>query len=114
MVSIRKIGGLGRSYRHFLRYRQILGIMFKYGFGNIVDALNLDEYIEIGLKLISRSNGERLEKLSGAMRIRMIFEELGPTFIKFGQILSSRPDLIPVNLFDRACKAPGSCAAFFL
>ncbi len=104
MVSIRKIGGLGRSYRHFLRYRQILGIIFKYGFGNIVDALNLDEYIEIGLKLISRNKGERLEKLSGAMRIRMIFEELGPTFIKFGQILSSRPDLIPVNLLTELAR----------
>ncbi len=87
-----------------MRYRQILGIMFKYGFGNIIDALNLDEYIEIGLKLISRNKGERLEKLSGAMRIRMIFEELGPTFIKFGQILSSRPDLIPVNLLTELAR----------
>lgn len=104
MVSIQRIGGLGRRYRHFLRYRQILGIMFKYGFGNIIDALNLEEYIEIGLKLISRNKGDRLERLSGAMRIRMAFEELGPTFIKFGQILSSRPDLIPVDLLTELAR----------
>ncbi|MCP4116764.1 MAG: AarF/ABC1/UbiB kinase family protein [Desulfobacteraceae bacterium] len=104
MISIRKIGGLGRRYRHFQRYRQILGIIFKYGFGNVIDALNIDQYIEIGLKLISRNKTERFEKLSGAMRIRMIFEELGPTFIKFGQILSSRPDLIPVNLLTELAR----------
>ncbi|MFO7749626.1 MAG: AarF/UbiB family protein [Desulfobacteraceae bacterium] len=104
MLSIRKIGSLGRTYRHVMRYRQILGIIFKYGFGNIVDALKIDQYIEIGFQLISRTRRERVEKLSGNERIRMIFEELGPTFIKFGQILSSRPDLIPVGLLQELSK----------
>ncbi|MBI9088496.1 MAG: AarF/ABC1/UbiB kinase family protein [Desulfobacterium sp.] len=112
MISIRKIGGLGRRYRHFLRYRQILTIIFKYGFGNVIDALNIDQYIEIGLKLISRNRGDRFEKLSGAMRIRMIFEELGPTFIKFGQILSSRPDLIPVTLLTELAKLQDNVPSF--
>jgi ubiquinone biosynthesis protein len=112
MISIRKIGGLGRRYRHFQRYRQILGIIFKYGFGNVIDALNIDQYIEIGLKLISRNKGDRFEKLSGAMRIRMIFEELGPTFIKFGQILSSRPDLIPVNLLTELARLQDNVPPF--
>ncbi len=112
MISIRKIGGLGRRYRHFQRYRQILGIIFKYGFGNVIDALNIDQYIEIGLKLISRNKGDRFERLSGAMRIRMIFEELGPTFIKFGQILSSRPDLIPVNLLTELAKLQDNVPPF--
>ncbi len=104
MLSIRKIGGMGRTYRNIMRYRQILGIIFKYGFGNIIDAMNIDQYIEIGLQLISRSRREKLEKLSGSQRIRLIFEELGPTFIKFGQILSSRPDLIPVDLLHELAK----------
>ncbi|MEA2061838.1 MAG: AarF/UbiB family protein [Thermodesulfobacteriota bacterium] len=112
MLSIRKIGSLGRTYRHVMRYRQILGIIFKYGFGNIVDALNIDQYIEIGLQLISRSRRDRVERLSGSERIRMIFEELGPTFIKFGQILSSRPDLIPVDLLREFAKLQDNVPPF--
>jgi len=104
MLSIRNIGGVGRTYRNFMRYRQILGIIFKYGFGNVIDSLNIEQYIEIGLQLISRKRRTRFERLSGSERIRMIFEELGPTFIKFGQILSSRPDLIPVNLLHELAK----------
>ena len=112
MLSIRKIGGMGRTYRHVIRYRQILGSVFKYGFGNIVDALNIDHYIEIGLQLISRKPRDRVEKLSRSERIRMIFEELGPTFIKLGQILSSRPDLIPVNLLNELSKLQDRVPSF--
>jgi ubiquinone biosynthesis protein len=100
MVSIRKIGVLGRTYRHLSRYRQILAVFFRYGFDNLVDLLRIDEYIEIGLQLISRKPRERIEKLSRARRVRMAFEELGPTFIKLGQVLSSRPDLVPVELLN--------------
>ncbi len=100
MLSIKKIGSFGRKYHHVMRYRQILAIVFKYGFGNIVDALNIEQYIEIGMKLVSRRRSEKIERLSGSRRIRMMFEELGPAFIKFGQILSTRPDLIPVDLLN--------------
>ncbi|MCK5312303.1 MAG: AarF/ABC1/UbiB kinase family protein [Desulfobacteraceae bacterium] len=104
MLSIKEIGGITRKYRHVMRYRQILGIIFRYGFGNIIDALNIEQYIEVGLKLISKDRKEKIEKLSGNERIRLIFEELGPTFIKLGQIVSSRPDLVPVDLVNELSK----------
>jgi len=86
------------------RYRQILTILFKYGFGDLVEVLKIEQYIEIGLKMISKKRRDRLEKLSRAERVRLAFEELGPTFIKFGQILSTRPDLIPVDFINELSK----------
>jgi ubiquinone biosynthesis protein len=112
MLSIKEIGGISRKYRHVMRYRQILGIIFRYGFGNIIDALNIEQYLEVGLKLISRAREEKIEKLSGNERIRKIVEELGPTFIKLGQIVSSRPDLVPVDLVNELSKLQDKVPAF--
>ena len=95
MLSIRKIGVVGRTYRNLNRYRQILAILFKYGFGDLIELLKIEQYIEVGLQLISRNRRDVFEKLSRAERVRMAIEELGPTYIKLGQILSTRPDLIP-------------------
>ena len=80
------------------RYRQILGVLFKYGFGDLVDRLRIEQYLEIGLQMISRKKRDRVERLTRAVRVRMAFEELGPTFIKLAQVLSARPDLIPPDL----------------
>jgi len=104
MLSIRKIGVVGRTYRHLARYRQILTVFFKYGFGDLVELLKIEQYIEIGLQLISKNRRSRLEKLSRAERVRMACEELGPTYIKFGQILSTRPDLVPVDFIKELSK----------
>ena len=104
MFSIRKIGVVGRTYRHLARYRQILTVFFKYGFGDLIELLKIEQYIEIGLQLISKNRRSRLEKLSRAERVRMACEELGPTYIKFGQILSTRPDLVPVDFIKELSK----------
>jgi ubiquinone biosynthesis protein len=104
MLSIRKIGVIGRTYRHLARYRQILAVFFKYGFGDLVELLKIEQYIEIGLQLISKNRRSRLEKLSRAERVRMACEELGPTYIKFGQILSTRPDLVPIDFIKELSK----------
>ncbi|MDM8539520.1 AarF/ABC1/UbiB kinase family protein [Desulfococcaceae bacterium HSG9] len=104
MLSIRKIGVIGRTYRHLTRYRQILGVFFKYGFGDFIERLKIDQYIEIGLQMIAKDRRPRVERLAGAQRLRMAIEELGPTYIKLGQILSTRPDLIPPDVLSELAK----------
>jgi len=112
MISIRKIGVMGRTYRHAKRYEEILNVLIKYGFGDLVDALNIKQYIEIGIEKISGKEPERIEKLSRPERLRMAFEELGPTFVKLGQILSTRPDLIPLPYAQELSKLQDNVPSF--
>ncbi len=89
---------INRNLRSLKRYRQILGILIKYGFGHIVEQLNIDYYLELGKRIVSFGTLSReLERLSQAERLRLALEELGPTFIKLGQLLSTRPDIIPLD-----------------
>lgn len=104
MLSIRKIGIIGRTYRHLNRYRQILAVLFRYGFGDLVDVLRIEQYLEIGLQMISRKRREQVEKLTRSERVRMALEELGPTFIKLGQVLSTRPDLVAPEFVEELSK----------
>ena len=111
-MLIRKIGIVSRTYRHMNRYRQIITVLFKYGFGDLVDRLHVGQYLEIGMQMVSRKRRERVEKLTRSERLRMALEELGPTFVKMGQILSSRPDLIPVEFIEELSKLQDSVPPF--
>ena len=104
MISIRKIGVLGRTYRHMKRYRQILHVLFKYGFGRHIDSLMIDKHLDVGVSEIPRKMREQAERLGLPVRIRMAMVELGPTFVKLGQILSTRPDLIPLEYIKEFSK----------
>ncbi|MGD9288060.1 MAG: AarF/ABC1/UbiB kinase family protein [Desulfobacterales bacterium] len=112
MLSIRKIGVIGRTYRHLNRYRQILTILFKYGFGDLLEMLRIDQYIEVGLQMISKKRPVRIGRLTKPQGLRMAFEELGPTYIKLGQILSTRPDLIPMEFIKELSKLQDNVPAF--
>ncbi len=105
MLSIRKIGVISRTYRHLNRYRHIVAVLLKHGFGDLLESLKIDQYIEVGLQLISRKKkAVRDERLTRPQRLRMALEELGPTYIKLGQVLSTRPDLIPVEFVKELSK----------
>jgi ubiquinone biosynthesis protein len=96
---------INRNIRSLKRYRQVLGILIKYGFGHIVEQLNIDYYLELGKRIVSLGTASRdLERLSQAERMRLALEELGPTFIKLGQLLSTRPDIIPGEYLEELKK----------
>ncbi|MBN2255545.1 MAG: AarF/ABC1/UbiB kinase family protein [Deltaproteobacteria bacterium] len=103
-MFIGKIGVFSRTYRHINRYRQIITVLFRYGFGDIVNRLNVGQYIEVGMQMISKKRRDHVDNLTREERIRMALEELGPTFVKLGQILSTRPDLVPVSLIHELSK----------
>jgi len=89
---------INRNIRSLKRYRQVLGVLITYGFGHIVEQLNIDYYLELGKRIVSLGTAARdLERLSQAERMRLALEELGPTFIKLGQLLSTRPDIVPAE-----------------
>lgn len=112
MLSIRRISFIGRTYRHIKRYKQILQVFLKYGFGDFVDILRVEQYLEVGLQLLSPKQRPHLEKSTRAERVRMAMEELGPTFIKLGQILSTRPDLIPFEYIQEFSKLQDNVPSF--
>ncbi len=91
-----------RFLRHLGRVRQIMGVLVSHGFGDIIERLGFRRYVEWGQRRLLGRPPET--SLTTPQRIRLTFEELGPTFIKFGQVLSTRPDLLPADLINELAK----------
>ena len=85
--------GVTQKIHNIKRLHQILQVLIRYGFGYIVDRLNVKTRF-IKFKLFKKPE---VIKEPLPVRVRKVLEELGPTFIKLGQILSTRPDLIPLE-----------------
>ncbi len=87
---------MGKGYAYVKRYREIVDVFIRHGFGYLVDRFGLRPFRSLREKIFGpKPLKEQLLVLSEAERLRLALEQLGTTFIKFGQILSTRRDLIP-------------------
>ena len=110
-IGKKKVNLLTRKFKHLQRYIEIVNIISKYGWGSdLIAKADLQSFFGDRFKF-----GKELadiSKLSEGERIRRAIEELGPTFVKFGQMLSTRLDLVPQELIEELEKLQDEVPTF--
>ncbi|MCK0472857.1 AarF/ABC1/UbiB kinase family protein [Halalkalibacter sp. APA_J-10(15)] len=91
-----------KRVRHLKRYREIAAAFSRNGFGFIVKDLGLHDLVSLPKRWSMKDKKEGTH--STGERIRKFLEELGPTFVKMGQLASTRPDLIPTDIIRELTK----------
>ncbi|WP_053367521.1 ABC1 kinase family protein [Bacillus sp. FJAT-27245] len=79
--------------RRLNRYKEILSLLGKYGFGYLIEEVGLSKLLSLKDRIKADFKKENTQEMG--VRIKGLLEELGPTFIKLGQLLSIRSDLLP-------------------
>ena len=90
----RSLASVPQLYRNVKRWTEIVSVLSKYGLADWLSRFNIDFVTD----LLGSSGTQAQSQLTHNSRIRLALTELGPTFIKFGQLLSTRPDLIGAEL----------------
>ncbi|SDI19343.1 ABC1 kinase family protein [Desulfosporosinus hippei] len=87
---------IGKRIRHIKRYRDVAKVLARHGFGFFVEEMGLLHMLSLPKRLFTDT--EEIDPLSIGERIRLVIEELGPTYIKIGQIASTRADIFPQEI----------------
>jgi ubiquinone biosynthesis protein len=96
---------------HLRRYHEIGAILWKYGFADVLRLVALQRFLGIEDATITLHEEGLLSKPLPE-RVRLALEELGPTFVKFGQIVSSRRDLVTDEYYVELCKLQTEVSPF--
>ncbi|MBN1537532.1 MAG: AarF/ABC1/UbiB kinase family protein [Anaerolineales bacterium] len=91
--------------RNIRRYHVIASAFARHGFGSFLEAIHLESRISLPRRILRQKPPPHV---SAAEHLRLALEELGPTFIKLGQILSTRPDLLPPDFIGELAKLTDS------
>lgn len=94
------------------RIKQVVTVFMRHGFGGVIDQMHLGKYIPFMHRLRSMGQWPPVRTLSVPARLREAFEELGPTFVKFAQVLSARPDMITPGYAEEFKKLQDSVPPF--
>jgi ubiquinone biosynthesis protein len=93
-----------RSIRHLKRYSEIVAVFARHGFGFLFNRPETgpSAWFRLPWRAPQQNVPDQIDQL--AVHFRLALEELGPTFIKFGQILSTRPDVLPLSFITELSK----------
>jgi len=93
----------GRRVRNLRRYREVLQVFLRHGFDNAIQQLGLGPLVALPRRILG-ARREEVPLPTAAEHFRLALEELGPTFVKLGQVLSTRPDLLPPEFIAELSK----------
>ncbi|MBI5328230.1 MAG: 2-polyprenylphenol 6-hydroxylase [Deltaproteobacteria bacterium] len=99
-----------RTYTNIRRLHKIVAILIKYGFGGLVKELKLFPFLASFERVLFLRRAKK--ELSTPERIRLVLEELGPIFIKLGQVASTRADLLPPDWLEELKKLQDAVPPF--
>lgn len=83
--------------RDLPRLHEIASVMIRYGWGDLVRMLGISGVLERAGRVLHWHSTSEIAQLDAPVRIRRALEELGPTFVKLGQLLATRVDMFPPN-----------------
>ena len=94
------VSGVFSAARELPRLREISSVLIRHGLGDLVRRTGVATLLERAGQVLQWGEASEIAHLEPQQRARLAFEQLGPTFVKLGQMLSTREDLLPSTWTD--------------